>query len=256
MPVVSGSFAPTVPTTTAVLDELTRRFPIPRDRIVVTTRPSYVLTSVTNGVGDADATASSAEWSAALVGTAPAAGQRESRQHLSLLLRVRSSLRAAASRASATFRAAPRSDGTRRAAGCARCPMNWDTTSAVRTRRAVASTGADTNWPAEYAGGSLGPQPLVDSVPAALDVVSPLSQTDIMGYCSGTWFSDYNYRLMQTHLESQPQAALAFAQAAVGLVRHAAHRRRDRSRRRDSESGAGTARHRRRPARATTRCGW
>jgi len=45
-------------------------------------------------------------------------------------------------------------------------------------------------------------------------VVSPLSQTDIMGYCSGTWFSDYNYRLMQTHLEAQPQAAFAFAQAA------------------------------------------
>jgi hypothetical protein len=35
-----------------------------------------------------------------------------------------------------------------------------------------------------------------------------------MGYCSGSWFSDYNYRLMQTHLESQPQTALAFAQAA------------------------------------------
>jgi hypothetical protein len=72
-------------------------------------------------------------------------------------------------------------------------------------------SGPDPSYP--YAGGVLGPQPLVDSLPVALDVVSPASQTDIMGYCSGTWFSDYNYRLMQSHLESLPQADVAFAQS-------------------------------------------
>jgi len=69
---------------------------------------------------------------------------------------------------------------------------------------------ADANYP--YAGGALGATPLVDSVPAPLDVISPVNQTDIMGYCSGTWFSDYNYGLMQSHLESLPQASMALSQ--------------------------------------------
>jgi hypothetical protein len=71
----------------------------------------------------------------------------------------------------------------------------------------------DPNFP--YAGGILGPQPLVDSLPLALDVISPISQTDIMGYCNGAWFSDYNYRLIQTNLEAQPQGALAVVQSDV-----------------------------------------
>jgi hypothetical protein len=71
----------------------------------------------------------------------------------------------------------------------------------------------DASYP--YAGGVLGPTPLVDSVPAALNVISPASQTDVMGYCNGAWFSDYNYRAMQTHLEAQPQLALASAQSAA-----------------------------------------
>jgi hypothetical protein len=213
VPVVSGSFVPTVPTTTAVLDELTRRFPIARDRIVVTTRPSYVLTSVTNGVGDADSSASSADWSAAL---------SELRQ-----------LRDSENPGNAYryyFGFVRRSAGGVAGIGYVpgRAALGWDaSTGWMRTMShelghnfgrphapCGGATGADANWPPEYTGGSLGPQPLVDSVPAALDVVSPLGLTDIMGYCSGSWFSDYNYRLMQTHLESQPQAALAFAQAA------------------------------------------
>jgi hypothetical protein len=73
----------------------------------------------------------------------------------------------------------------------------------------------DPNYP--YAGGVLGPTPLVDSIPSALNVVSPASQTDVMGYCNGAWFSDYNYRAMQGHLESQPQALTASAQAASDM---------------------------------------
>ena len=213
VPVVSGSYVPSVPTTTAVLDEVTRRFPIPRDRIVVTTRTSYVLASVTNGVGDADGTTSSNEWSNAL-----------------------SELRQLRDSENPTnpyryyFGFVRRSAGGVAGIGYVpgRAALGWDSSTGwMRTMShelghnfgrphapCGGASGADTNWPAEYAGGILGPQPLVDSVPAALDVISPVSQTDIMGYCSGTWFSDYNYRLMQTHLESQPQASLALAQSA------------------------------------------
>ncbi len=61
VPLVSGAFVPTPPTTTAVLDEITRRFPIPRANITVTLRQAYTLTSVTNGL-DTDT-----EWQNALV---------------------------------------------------------------------------------------------------------------------------------------------------------------------------------------------
>jgi hypothetical protein len=59
----------------------------------------------------------------------------------------------------------------------------------------------DPNYP--YAGGVLGATPLMDSVPAAIDIVSPSGLADIMGYCNGSWFSDYNYREMQRYMESQ-----------------------------------------------------
>ncbi|MGB2817248.1 MAG: IPT/TIG domain-containing protein [Burkholderiaceae bacterium] len=213
VPVVSGSFVPSVPTNAAVLDELTRRFPIPRDRIVVTTRASYVLAGVTNGVGDADGTTSSNDWSSAL----SELRQLRDSENPSNPYRY-------------YFGFIRRSAGGIAGIGYVpgRAALGWDSSTGwMRTMShelghnlgrphapCGGASGADTSWPPEYAGGILGPQPLVDSVPDPLDVLSPVSQTDIMGYCNGTWFSDYNYRLMQTHLESQPQAALALTQAA------------------------------------------
>ena len=208
VPLVSGAFAPTVPTAAAVLDELTRRFPIPRDRITVTTRAPYTLTSVTDGLD------TQTEWSSAL---------SELRQ-----------LRDSENPGNAYryyFGFVRRSAGSVAGIGYVpgRTALGWDSATAwPRTMshelghnfgRPHAPCGSvaspDPNWPPAYTGGILGPQPLVDSVPAALDVISPVNLTDIMGYCNGSWFSDYNYRLMQTHLESQPQADIALAQSAV-----------------------------------------
>jgi hypothetical protein len=191
-----------------VLDELTRRFPIPRDRISVTTRAPYTLTSVTDGLD------TQTEWSSAL---------SELRQ-----------LRDSENPGNAYryyFGFVRRSAGSIAGIGYVpgRAALGWDSASGwSRTMshelghnfgRPHAPCGSvaspDPNWPPEYAGGILGPQPLVDSVPVALDVISPISQTDIMGYCNGTWFSDYNYRLMQSHLEAQPQAASALEQPAA-----------------------------------------
>ncbi len=73
----------------------------------------------------------------------------------------------------------------------------------------------DPNYP--YAGGVLSATPLMDSVPAAIDIISPPRiQTDIMGYCNGSWFSDYNYREMQRYMESQ--SGLIAAQIAADVV--------------------------------------
>jgi len=202
VPLVSGVFAPTVPSTATVLDELTRRFPIPRDRITVTMRGSYTLSSVTDGLD------TSADWSNAV---------QELEQ-----------LRQSENRNRYYFGFVRRSGGGIAGIGYVpgRTAIGWDAANGwARTMshevghnfgRPHAPCGGvadpDPNYP--YAGGVLNGTPLVDSIPAALDVISPVNQTDIMGYCNGSWFSDYNYRLMQSYLESQPQADVALAQTA------------------------------------------
>jgi hypothetical protein len=202
VPVSSGGFVPTLPTTAAVLDELTRRFPIPRSSISVSVRQQHVLT---NG----DGLDTQTEWQDALAEL----------RRLRMDENPNNAYRY-------YFGFVRRSGGS--IAGIGYVPGNaalgWDSpTGWSRTMthelghnfgRLHAPCGAvgssDSSYP--YAGGALGPTPLVDSIPVALNVISPASQTDVMGYCSGAWFSDYNYRAMQTHLEGQPQLALATAQ--------------------------------------------
>lgn len=193
VPLVSGGFAPAMPTTAAILDEITRRFPIPRANITVTLRQAYTLTSVTDGLD------TSTEWQNALVE----------------LNQLRAMENAPANRFYFGF--VRRSGGSIAGIGYVpgRSAVGWDsTTQWARTfshefghnlSRPHAPCGGvaspDPNYP--YAGGVLSPTPLVDSVPAALDVVSPANQTDIMGYCNGSWFSDYNVREMQRYMELQ-----------------------------------------------------
>ena len=55
------------------------------------------------------------------------------------------------------------------------------------------------------------------------NVVAPTvtgSNRDVMGYCNGVWFSDYNFREVQRFLERQPQPALeqSFSAQAMGEV--------------------------------------
>jgi hypothetical protein len=38
-------------------------------------------------------------------------------------------------------------------------------------------------------------------------VISPSGLSDVMGYCGGAWFSDYNLREVQRFLEARPQPA-------------------------------------------------
>jgi hypothetical protein len=50
-----------------------------------------------------------------------------------------------------------------------------------------------------YPEGRLGPQALFDSVE---DKLLPSSGTDVMGYCNGVWFSDFNVQRLQARLET------------------------------------------------------
>ena len=195
VPVVSGAFVPTMPTVDAVRDEITRRFPIPRANITVTVRPSYTLTSTTDGLD------TSSEWTNALVE-----------------LNQLRSMEAGSNATRFYFGVVRRSGGGIAGIGYVpgRTALGWDSSAQwARTMshelghnlsRPHAPCGGvanpDPNYP--YAGGVLSDTPLMDSVPAAIDIVSPVSQTDIMGYCSGSWFSDYNFREMQRYMEGQP----------------------------------------------------
>ena len=206
VPVVSGTFIPTLPSAAAVLDELTRRFPIPRSRITVSTRASYTLNTVTDGLD------TQTEWSNAV----------------SELRQLRDAENPS-NRYRYYFGFVKRSGGSIAGIGYIGYPtaLGWDAAGGwQRTMshelghnlgRPHAPCGGvaspDANYP--YAGGVLSGTPLLDSIPVALDVISPAAQTDIMGYCNGSWFSDYNYQLMQSFLEGQPQAAVALAQSTA-----------------------------------------
>lgn len=60
------------------------------------------------------------------------------------------------------------------------------------------ATTPDLAYP--YANGSLGPTLVYDNVAELIAVITKPS--DVMGYCNGTWFSDYNYFHVQNWLES------------------------------------------------------
>lgn len=203
VPVVSGGFVPTMPSAAAVRDEISRRFPIPAANITVTLRQPYTLTSVADGLD------TSTEWQNAL-------------SELNQLRAME-----AGSNTRFYFGVVRRSGGGIAGIGYVpgRTALGWDSTAGwQRTMshelghnlsRPHAPCGGvaspDPNYP--YAGGALGSTPLMDSVPAAIDIVAPTGLADIMGYCNGPWFSDYNYREMQRYIESQ--ASLVAAQVAA-----------------------------------------
>lgn len=72
--------------------------------------------------------------------------------------------------------------------------------------------GPDPKYP--YSGGLLSDAPLIDPDFASLIKPDSLAYgTDVMGYCQGTWFSDYNYAKMQTYMQGAPNAQGTFGGA-------------------------------------------
>jgi hypothetical protein len=204
VPVVSGGYAPTMPSAAAVHDEISRRFPIAAANITVTVRAPYALGSVTDGLD------TSSEWGSAL-------GE----------VNTLRSMEAGSNNRRFYYGVVRRSGGGVAGIGYVpgRTALGWD--NAMGWQRTMSHelghnfsrphapcggvASPDPSYP--YAGGVLSATPLSDSVPAALDIVSPLSQSDIMGYCNGSWFSDYNYREMQRYIETQASLIAALVAA-------------------------------------------
>lgn len=207
VPLVSGTFAPTLPLAADVVNELIRRLPIAADRVTVAVRAPYTLTSVIDGL-DTDT-----EWSNALVELNQLRQREAPTSNYYGFVR-----RAGGSIAGIGYVGAPAS-------------LGWDSASSWRRTfthelghnfgRSHAPCGgvasADPSYP--YAGGVMSGTPLFDSL--LDDIIAPTgsaNSTDVMGYCGGGWFSDYNYRAVQNYLESRPQAAVEFALSAAPVA--------------------------------------
>ncbi|MFN0040299.1 MAG: IPT/TIG domain-containing protein [Burkholderiales bacterium] len=200
VPLVSGTQTPTLPTIAAVLDELTRRFPIARGRITVSERAPYPLNSVSNGVD------TSSEWSAVLSELETLRDMENPTKHYYGFVRPMVSAGIAGIGYVNSIGSPNPSLSS----------LGWDGTRSAWSQTMVhelghnfsrlhapcgSPTNPDPNYP--YAGGALGLTPLFDSI--ANRVVAPTNQTDVMGYCNGRWFSDYNLREVQRFLENRPQ---------------------------------------------------
>jgi IPT/TIG domain len=209
VPLISGNNLPIMPSLAEVTDELTRRLPVARGRIRVALRAPYTLTSVTNGVD------TSAEWSAAIAELENLRDQEApAKQYYGMVRPIVSAGIAGIGYLNSVGSSSP-----------ALSALGWDATRTDWRRTMVHEFGhnysryhapcggpasPDPNYP--YPGGTLGSTPLFDSI--ANRVIAPTNQTDIMGYCGGSWFSDYNLREVQRFLEMRPQPALALASAA------------------------------------------
>lgn len=220
VPLVSGPFTPTVSASVIndVLSELARSMPAAREDITVTLRAPYTLTSVTDGVETSD------EWSAALAELRTLrATEGQGRQYYGMVAPV-----VAAGIAGIGYVNSPSSNSPLLAA------LGWDMSRSSWRRTLVHELGhnfsrshapcgsvdaSDPNYP--YAGGAMSATALFNSL--VDNVVAPTgtgSDRDVMGYCNGLWFSDYNYREVQRFLERQPQPAalLAAETQATGEV--------------------------------------
>jgi hypothetical protein len=201
VPLVSGTNSPTMPTQTAVLDELTRAFPIPRDQITVTFRAPYTLTSVTDGVD------TSQEWRDVLAELDQLrAREAPTKLHYGMVKPMVSAGTAGIGYVNPVMDFSPNL-----------ASLGWDATRASWPRTMVHELGhnfsrehapcgsvnsSDPNYP--YAGGAMPTVPLFDSNADTISApTSGQNQYDVMGYCNGRWFSDYNYSFVQQFLEYQ-----------------------------------------------------
>lgn len=211
VPLVSGVNAPTMPALADVVDEVARSLPISRDRIRVALRAPYTLTSVTDGVD------TSADWSAALSELETLRdAEAPTKQYYGMVRPMVQAGTAGIGYVNVVGSGNP-----------ALSSMGWDATRTSWRRTMIHEfghnysrrhapcgnvAGPDPNYP--YAGGALGATPLFNSLNN--DVISAAGLTDIMGYCNGAWFSDYNLREAQRFLEARPQpATLAVALSAA-----------------------------------------
>jgi len=206
VPLVSGPHSPTMPNAAQVVDELARRLTLPRESISVSVRAPFTVSATADGID------TSTEWSNVLSELETLRRREAPNKHYYGFIKpVVASGIAGIGYVNSVGATSPYLS----ALGWDASRSSWAKTFIHElghnfSRRHAPCGGVASPDPAyPYAGGVLSATPLYESL--ANDIQSPLNQYDIMGYCNGVWFSDYNLREVQRFMESQPQAAAAGA---------------------------------------------
>src|SRR5262249_55898105 len=213
VPLVSGAHVPRMPDLALLADELVRRTPVQRGRVTVSMRAPYTLTSATDGV-DTDV-----DWSNALSELEQLRrSEAPSRQYFGMVRPMVSAGTAGLGYINRVGASTPSLSA-----------LGWDASRSAWRRTMTHEMGhnfsrqhapcggagsPDPNYP--YAGGALSDTPLFESL--LDDIQSPSNQFDVMGYCNGNWFSDYNFREVQRFLEARPQPALVTIAGAGAIA--------------------------------------
>ena len=204
VPLISGGNVPVLPPIAEVLEELVRRLPVAPGRFQVSQRAPYTLTSVSSGV------TTQAQWSAALAELESLRAQEApGAQYYGMVRPISGAGITGIGYVNALASAAP----SLSALGVDASHANWRRTMIHEfghnySRRHAPCGNPDNPDPDyPYPGGVLGPTPLFDSL--ANRVMSSFGHTDVMGYCNGSWFSDYNLREMQRFLEARARSSTA-----------------------------------------------
>jgi trimeric autotransporter adhesin len=202
VPLISGTDAPAMPTTTTVADALARVFPLPRDRVRVTVRAPFQLPLP---FLRSDGTFNDEAWPNGVY-------------NLTLLRNLE--VGSTDNKKIYYGMVRPYAGGVGGVAGSNKAAVGKDTTHSTWERIMVHEVGhlmglthapcgpsdVDPNYP--YAGGVMGKAPLFNSLtdlianPSTGDAV-----WDVMGYCGGYWFSDYNIAKMQPVMEQRTREA-------------------------------------------------
>lgn len=213
VPLVSGGNVPVMPSIADVVDEISRRLPVPRERILVSQRAAHTLGSVVNGVD------TPADWSAAIAELENLRIQEApDKQYYGMVRPVSGTGISGIGYVNSIGSSSPNLSA-----------LGWDIGHGGWRRTMIHElghnygrwhspcgnpAGIDSEYP--YAGGVLGPTPLFDSLTNR--VIASLGLTDVMGYCNGSWFSDYNLREVKRFLEAQPQPAFGLTAAPATEV--------------------------------------
>lgn len=215
VPLQAGSSTAVLPTATQVRQALLRTLPFADASVQITARSPYMLTSVSAPPQSGD------DWPGILSELEDLRGQEAPTRHYYGFV-PRPTL-SGAQTVGLGYQNGPGLLRADSAIGLDTLYTDWERTMVhelghnfSRGHAPCGNPGSvDTSYP--YANGVLSSTPLYNNLTGT--VINPSGETDVMGYCGGSWFSDYNYRGTQTWLEGNGYPLIAGAAAETDLLR-------------------------------------
>jgi trimeric autotransporter adhesin len=204
VPLVSGTDAPVMPTTTTVEDALARAFPLPRDRVRVTVRAPLQLAQPFIGP---DGVFVERSWNKAVLELFYLRGVEVGSTN-------NKKIYYGFAKPYQPFGVGGVAAGLYAAVGKDATHSSWERimvhevghTMGIPHAPCGGADGQDPSYP--YAGGVMGKAPLFNSLTDLIANPSTGNAVwDVMSYCGGYWFSDYNIAKMQPFMEQRTREA-------------------------------------------------